>query len=169
MAAPIDFLGVNYYFRFVVGRASTGRAQIVHDPEALHTDMGWEVYPDGLHALLARLASDYGPAAIYVTENGAAFGDVRGHDGRVHDPERTAYLESHIDAVGACGRRRRAGEGLLRVEPARQLRVGAGLLEAVRGGLRRLPDARARPEGQLLLVPRPHRRQRQQGRSTAAA
>ena len=36
---------------------------------------------------------------IYVTENGAAFGDVRTHDGRVHDPERTAYLESHIGAV----------------------------------------------------------------------
>jgi beta-glucosidase len=34
-----------------------------------------------------------------VTENGAAFGDVRVHDGQVHDPERTAYLQSHIAAV----------------------------------------------------------------------
>jgi len=34
-----------------------------------------------------------------VTENGAAFGDVRGHDGRVRDPERQDYLESHIDSV----------------------------------------------------------------------
>ncbi len=46
-----------------------------------------------------RVARDYAPRAIYVTENGAAFGDVRVHDGRVHDPERTAYLQSHIAAV----------------------------------------------------------------------
>ena len=99
MAAPLDFLGVNYYFRHVVGAGVDG-PRFIRDPEAQHTDMGWEVYPDGLHALLTRLAEDYSPPAIYVTENGAAFGDVRVHDGRVHDPERTAYLESHISAVG---------------------------------------------------------------------
>jgi beta-glucosidase len=103
IAAPIDFLGVNNYFRFVVSAGAEG-PQLVHDPEAVYTDMGWEVYPDGLHALLTRVAEDYGPGAIYVTENGAAFGDVRGHDGRVHDPERTAYLESHIDAVARAAR-----------------------------------------------------------------
>ena len=98
IAAPIDFLGVNNYFRFVVGATPDG-PKLVTDPEALHTDMGWEVYPDGLHALLTRVAEDYAPPAIYITENGAAFGDVRGHDGRVHDPERTRYLQTHIDAV----------------------------------------------------------------------
>jgi beta-glucosidase len=99
IAAPLDFLGVNNYFRFVVSAGPDG-PQLVRDPDALHTDMGWEVYPDGLHALLTRINSEYSPGAIYVTENGAAFGDVRVHDGRVHDPERTAYLESHITAVG---------------------------------------------------------------------
>ncbi|HMC02755.1 MAG TPA: family 1 glycosylhydrolase, partial [Cellulomonadaceae bacterium] len=39
-------------------------------------------------------------------ENGAAFGDVRGHDGKVHDPERTAYIEAYLDAVA-----RAAAEG----------------------------------------------------------
>ncbi len=33
------------------------------------------------------------PPSIYVTENGAAFADVRSHDGRIHDVERIAYLE----------------------------------------------------------------------------
>ena len=99
MAAPIDFLGVNNYFRFVVGAGAEGPS--VHfDPEAPRTDMGWEVYPDGLRALLVRVADEYEPSAIYVTENGAAFGDLRGHDGRVHDPERTQYLQTYIDAVG---------------------------------------------------------------------
>jgi beta-glucosidase len=100
-ASPLDFLGVNNYFRFVV-RADGNRPRMVHDPDALHTDMGWEVYPEGLRRLLVRVAEDYAPPAIYVTENGAAFGDVRGHDGRVRDPERTAYLESYVDAVAAA-------------------------------------------------------------------
>jgi beta-glucosidase len=105
IAAPIDFLGVNNYFRFVVGAGPNG-PRFVANPEAQHTDMGWEVHPDGLYKLLVRVANDYAPAAIYVTENGAAFGDVRVHDGAVHDPERTAYLETYIDAVG-----RAAAEG----------------------------------------------------------
>jgi beta-glucosidase len=62
--------------------------------------MDWEVYPDGLHDLLVRVSDDYAPRALYITENGAAFPDVRGHDGTVRDPERRDYLEGHIDAVG---------------------------------------------------------------------
>jgi beta-glucosidase len=98
IAAPLDFLGVNNYFRFVVS-GDGDRPRIVHDPEAQRTDMGWEVYPDGLHRLLVRVAADYSPTAIYVMENGAAFPDVRVHDGRVHDPERVGYLASHVEAV----------------------------------------------------------------------
>jgi beta-glucosidase len=99
MAAPIDFLGVNNYFRFIVSSGPEG-PRMEHNPEAQYTEMGWEVYPDGLHELLVRVAKDYAPRAMYVTENGAAFGDVRVHDGAVHDPERTAYLDAYIAAVG---------------------------------------------------------------------
>jgi len=98
IAAPTDFLGVNNYFRFVVD-GDGERPQIVHDPEAQRTEMGWEVFPEGLQRLLVRVATDYAPAKIYVTENGAAFPDIRSHDGRVHDPERVAYLETHVEAV----------------------------------------------------------------------
>ncbi|HSC73386.1 MAG TPA: family 1 glycosylhydrolase, partial [Gaiellaceae bacterium] len=99
IAAPLDFLGVNNYSRFIVAAGADG-PRVVGNPEAEHTDMGWEVYPDGLQDVLVRVARDYEPAAIYVTENGAAFPDVRVHDGHVHDEERTAYLESYIAAVG---------------------------------------------------------------------
>jgi beta-glucosidase len=100
ISAPIDFLGVNNYFRFVVQASSNGGGpHVVHDPEWQRTDMGWEVYPDGLYRLLTRVARDYSPPAMYVTENGAAFGDILSHDGRVHDPERVEYIESHVDAV----------------------------------------------------------------------
>ncbi|MFL6012501.1 MAG: GH1 family beta-glucosidase [Gaiellaceae bacterium] len=98
ISAPLDFLGVNNYSRFIVGAGAEG-PRMVSNPEAQHTDMGWEVYPNGLHEVLVRVARDYAPPAIYITENGAAFGDVRVHDGHVHDPERTAFLASHIEAV----------------------------------------------------------------------
>jgi beta-glucosidase len=98
ISAPLDFLGINNYFRFLVSAGTDGPRMERHS-ENQHTDMGWEVYPDGLHQLLVRVAKDYAPRAIYVTENGAAFGDVRVHDGHVHDPERTAYLQTHIAAV----------------------------------------------------------------------
>jgi beta-glucosidase len=98
ISAPLDFLGVNNYFRFVVSAGANG-PRMQRDSDAQHTDMGWEVYPDGLNRLLVRVARDYSPPAIYVTENGAAFGDVRVHDGHVHDPERTEYIEAYIAAV----------------------------------------------------------------------
>jgi beta-glucosidase len=76
-----------------------GRPIFVRVPDSEYTDMDWEVYPDGLYDLLVRVRDDYAPARIAVTENGAAFSDLRGHDGRVRDPERQAYLERHIEAV----------------------------------------------------------------------
>jgi beta-glucosidase len=100
ISRPIDFLGVNNYFRFVVRAGENGdEPQVVRDADAPMTDMGWEVHPESLYRLLVRVANDYAPRALYVTENGAAFGDVRDHDGRVRDPERTSYLDGHVDAV----------------------------------------------------------------------
>ncbi|HKP10074.1 MAG TPA: GH1 family beta-glucosidase [Gaiella sp.] len=99
ISAPIDFLGVNYYRRHVVKAGANGSGPVVVDvPEGEHTAVGWEVYPDGLHELLVRLRDEYDPPPLYVTENGAAFGDTR-RNGTVDDPERTSYIDRHLDAV----------------------------------------------------------------------
>jgi beta-glucosidase len=101
IAQPIDFLGVNNYTSPLVA-ADVGdgnRSRFIRREDVDRTDMGWEVVPEGLRDLLLRLARDYEPPAIYVTENGAAFPDVRGHDGSVGDPERQAYLEAYISAA----------------------------------------------------------------------
>jgi beta-glucosidase len=95
IAAPIDFLGVNNYFRFVVREGP----EIVELPGVQRTDMGWEIHPESLYKLLVRIDRDYEPSSIYITENGAAFADVRTHDGEVHDVERVEFLASHIDNV----------------------------------------------------------------------
>jgi beta-glucosidase len=62
------------------------------------TDMGWEVYPEGLTELLVRMHTDYKVPPLYVTENGGAFKDQL-VDGKVHDADRTDYIARHINAV----------------------------------------------------------------------
>ncbi|MGW7520147.1 GH1 family beta-glucosidase [Streptomyces sp. NPDC054796] len=101
IAAPLDWLGLNYYFRNVVADDPTGplpRARQVPLPEAHHTGMGWEVHPRGLTETLLRMTEDYGARCLYVTENGAAYPDTVGPDGQIDDPERTRYLDQHLAA-----------------------------------------------------------------------
>jgi beta-glucosidase len=100
ISAPVDFLGVNYYSRVVV-RAGEGGVPVAQDvvPEEERTDMGWEVYPQGLYDLLVRVHTDYRPRGIYITENGAAYGDGPDDGGRVHDERRIDYLRSHFGAA----------------------------------------------------------------------
>ena len=92
---PMDFLGINYYSRSVVSANGPWDVQQGGLPI---TDMGWEVYPEGLTELLLRLHRDYPVPPLYVTENGAAFKD-QWAGGRVHDAERTDYINRHITAV----------------------------------------------------------------------
>jgi beta-glucosidase len=121
VSAPLDFLGVNFYQPFVVcDPARTDAAQAagfavatpeasvygddvraveVNEPDAERTLMGWEVHPEGLTTLLTSLKCDYTDLPIYVTENGAAYPDYAAPDGQVRDPERIAYLGSHLRAL----------------------------------------------------------------------
>jgi beta-glucosidase len=66
---------------------------------APRTAMGWTVDPSGLEELLRRLHGEYPGLPLMVTENGAAFDDAVDPDGRVRDPDRVAYLRTHLDAV----------------------------------------------------------------------
>ena len=102
IAVPLDYLGVNYYARGVVRSSEVPEAEnaprtVFLNPEK--TDMGWEVYPDGLYDMLGRLHFDYRFPAYYVSENGAAYPDQIGPDGRVDDPLRVDYLKKHLVAA----------------------------------------------------------------------
>jgi beta-glucosidase len=103
IAAPTDFLGVNYYRPSIVRADPTEPflgARGVQPPDAPVTEMDWLVRPSGLRQLLVRLYRDYPVRDLAVTENGAAYTDPAVVDRRVHDPERTRYLAEHIEAVG---------------------------------------------------------------------
>jgi beta-glucosidase len=101
IAVPIDFLGVNNYFRSVMkaGPMGDGTDDEVTHPSGQYTATGWEVWPQGMHDLLVRLHNEYQPGSLYITENGAAFDDVVAADGHVHDVDRTAYLRNYIRSV----------------------------------------------------------------------
>ena len=114
IAAPLDFVGVNYYFRCLVtaddargaGRRQRELGFRVVDAGGggarTRTAMGWEVYPEGLTEVLLRVAREYAPAAIYVTENGAACDDAPGAGGDYDDGDRQAYLHAHLEAAAAA-------------------------------------------------------------------
>jgi beta-glucosidase len=95
IAQPNDFLGINYYTR---NFSSCGNPWDVASTGNTVTDMGWEVYPQGLTELLCRLHNDYQPHRLWVTENGAAFKDQL-VNGVVDDAQRLAYIRDHIAAT----------------------------------------------------------------------
>jgi beta-glucosidase len=95
IAQANDFLGVNYYTR---NFSSCGNPWDVASTGNTVTDMGWEVYPQGLTELLCRLHNDYQPHRLWVTENGAAFKDQL-VNGVVDDAQRLAYIRDHIAAT----------------------------------------------------------------------
>jgi beta-glucosidase len=108
MAAPLDFLGVNYYTRRVIAHDPAGRGpgraahatRQVYWPFAPRADFDeWEIAPEGLYRTLLRVQRDYRPAAMYITENGTSWPDAPSPDGAVHDLVRIRYLARHTAAV----------------------------------------------------------------------
>lgn len=100
IATPLDYLGVNYYSRVVVRADAAGNPVAVPVvPAGELTDMGWEVYPEGLEAMLLRLRDEYAPRAMFITENGAAYTDARDASGRIPDQRRVDYFAAHLAAA----------------------------------------------------------------------
>ncbi|MBV9821293.1 MAG: beta-glucosidase [Actinobacteria bacterium] len=127
ISAPIDSLGVNFYNPTTIAAVTdelrgrlAGRWQ--NDPQRTegptpwpgtdlavavpmpgpHTGMGWPIVPEAFTDLLLRLHRDFPGLPLTVTENGAAFDDLPGPDGTVHDADRIDYLRSHLAAVHAA-------------------------------------------------------------------
>jgi beta-glucosidase len=101
-AVPTDFLGINYYMRWLVG-ALPGRPgeSTSFTPEGAElTDMGWEVYPQGLTDMLVRIHRETSVPAIYITECGAAYPEAPAPvNGIYEDPKRVAFLKGYFEAA----------------------------------------------------------------------
>jgi beta-glucosidase len=127
ISAPIDVLGINYYSPTLVTAAtpeltSQLTARWVNDPQGApgpsaypgtdqafalpqdgpYTAMNWRIEPGSLLELLQRVHRDYPEIPLMITENGAAFDDLVGDDGRIRDHDRISYVATHLEAVHAA-------------------------------------------------------------------
>ena len=108
IAAPLDWLGLNYYMPATVADDPGGPAPYTREVRRLgvpRTHMDWEIEAEGIETLLLRLTDEYGARRLYVTENGSAYPDVVRPDGTVDDPERQAYLVGHLAACASAARK----------------------------------------------------------------
>jgi beta-glucosidase len=104
IAAPLDFLGINYYDPIQVAHDNGAPApgiKNIPDPR-LERTADREIDALWLHRTLTRLQAEYPFDRLVITENGAAFHDLPSTDGKVHDPARIRFLQAHLDQVGAA-------------------------------------------------------------------
>jgi beta-glucosidase len=98
ISQKLDWLGLNYY--------TCKRVAAVEEPWPSYaepagplpkTEMGWEIYPEGLGHFLRSIARDYtGDLPLYVTENGMAAPDRLLPLGQITDDDRIDYLDCHL-------------------------------------------------------------------------
>ncbi|MFS4582441.1 GH1 family beta-glucosidase [Phaeobacter sp. C3_T13_0] len=104
ITAPVDWCGLNYYTRKLIDAESNPDANAWPNMQEIDgplpkTQMGWEVYPQGLYDFLTRTAREYtGNTPLIVTENGMANADAL-MAGAVTDDARIAFVDDHLDAV----------------------------------------------------------------------
>lgn len=112
LSTPLDWVGENYYtINRIAAPGTSDIAAIGQDtrmfpacppvsfaPRGELTDMGWEVYPEGLTIALQQIADSLPGVPLWVCENGRASADS------LVDPERIDYLRAHIgQAIDARG------------------------------------------------------------------
>lgn len=80
LGGSYDFLGLQYYRRLKISFP-----QKIHQSTQNLSDMGWEIFPEGIYHLIKKLSKYKKP--IYITENGVA--DLK-------DLHRAKFVEDHL-------------------------------------------------------------------------
>ena len=103
-AQPMDFMGLNYYTRSIArapvtaNDAQRGYTFVPPTTPKKLTDIGWEIYPEGLTRVVQNLQARWPLPPLWITENGAADNTGLAH-GAIDDGMRCDYLEAHFDQV----------------------------------------------------------------------
>lgn len=86
-----DFLGINYYFNSYIsfnGESRLPAAMDISRTTKEVSDMGWEIYPEGIFDVLMDFSDYHKP--VYITENGIA---------TTNDDRRVRFLLSYLQEV----------------------------------------------------------------------
>lgn len=110
MRAPLDFIGINLYYR-TIASAPGALDRLTHPQEWLFpakmaggqqgpkTDMGWEVWPQALYDMVMRVTREYGRPEIQITESGCAYDDAPDANGVINDTRRIVYHREYLAAL----------------------------------------------------------------------
>jgi beta-glucosidase len=110
MRAPLDFIGINLYYR-TIASASSIIERIFHPQEWLFpvkvtggeqgpkTDFGWEVWPQAIYEMVTRISRDFNRPVIEITESGCAYNDGPDASGAIHDTRRIDYHRQYLQAL----------------------------------------------------------------------
>jgi beta-glucosidase len=110
--APLDFIGINLYYRTMVSAPGLGErlsdAQLLFLPARMtggqtgpKTDNGWEVWPRSMYDMVMRITRDYDRPVLEITENGGAYNDAPDAtgtiaSGTINDARRVAYHRQYL-------------------------------------------------------------------------
>ncbi len=110
MRAPLDFIGINLYYR-IIASAPSALERLSHTQQWLYpvkmaggeqgpkTDMGWEVWPKALYDMVMRISRDYNHPQIEITESGCAYNDGPDAGGVIRDGRRIQYHRDYLQAL----------------------------------------------------------------------
>ncbi len=108
--APLDFIGINLYYRTVVSATALGErlsdlrffflpARMTPGQKGAKTDIGWEIWPRSIYDMAMRITRDYHRPALEITESGCAYTDVPDPSGAVNDVRRIAYHQQYLSEL----------------------------------------------------------------------
>jgi beta-glucosidase len=118
--APLDFIGMNLYYRVMVSaptlseRLSDTRlmllpARMSGGQKGPKTDKGWEVWPQSMYEMTMRITRDYDRPVLEITENGCSYNDGPFAESKttekkikektINDARRIAYHQSYLSEL----------------------------------------------------------------------
>jgi beta-glucosidase len=85
----LDYVGINYYGRYMIQMIFKSPFVRLFEGPGPKTDMGWEIFPQGLYPVLKKAYARY-KLPILISENGIA--DEK-------DSRRTDFIEKHVREI----------------------------------------------------------------------
>jgi beta-glucosidase len=110
LRAPLDFVGINLYYRTIASAPSAIErltnpqqwlfpVKMEGGQQAPKTERGWEIWPQALYDVLTRITRDFNRPQIEITESGCSYNDGPDASGVIRDARRIEYHRQYLQAL----------------------------------------------------------------------